>query len=587
MRSKFSNINELWGRLVIEELIRTGVTCFCISSGSRSTPLTLAVSKSERATPVVHFDERGAAYYALGYARATGNPAAVICTSGTAVANFLPAVVEASVDHVPLIVLSADRPPELRDSGANQTVDQVKLFSNFVRWQTDLPCPDDKIAPEFVLTTVDQGVYRSMRTPSGPVHFNFMFREPLAPTADKRDFDEYLTNLKPWMKSARPFTQYKRVKTVVSQESIAEIARLINESKSGIIICGKLNKEESLQVLKTAEKIGWPILPDIGSRLRLAAQSEHVVAYYDQMLLSRAASNVRPDTILHIGGQLVSKRLLQYLDEKRPTNYIRLCDQPGKLDPNLQVTVRIETQVVDFCEKILAILQKKKRNMLLGSFSRYSKIVNDVVTDSFDVDKNGQSGISEPAVSNIITKNISKSGAIFVASSMPVRDMDMFASIDGYSVPVEYNRGASGIDGTIASACGYANGLKTPATLLIGDLAFLHDLNSLALVKKSKYPIVIIVLNNNGSGIFSFLPIAQVGHAFEQFFGTPHGLSFQKSAEQFGISYFHPESTAELTKQFLDAQKKNRPAIIEVTTDRKTNWELHEKISQAVKKALD
>jgi len=584
MRSAFSHLNELWGFLAVEELLKTGVKYFCISPGSRSTPLTFAVSQYKQARPVIHFDERGAAFYALGHARATGKPAAVISTSGTAAANFMPAVIEASVDHVPLILLTADRPPELRHSGANQTIDQVKIFGDYVRWQMDMPCPDEKISPVFVLTTIDQAVYRSRRSPSGPVHLNFMFREPLAPSKEKQSYKDYLEVIAGWLNESGPYTKYTESQTQISDDTIKEVAKLINGSKSGLIVVGKINSVEAVQVLSLAHKIGWPVFPDIASGLRLGVKSGNVVPFFDLYLLSESSKKFRPDTVFHFGNQPVSKRLLQFLESTRPENYIRIANHPDRLDPSHQVTMRIESDISDFCRRAAAAVTEKEKNTNTEKLIKLSARVNEVLTDSIELNKNDQ--MTEPAVARIISQHISKESALFLASSLPVREMDMFATDEGNSVPVEYNRGASGIDGTIATAAGYANGLKKSVTLLIGDLAYLHDLNSLSLVRESKIPITIVIINNDGGGIFSFLPVAEIGQAFEPFFGTPHGLSFQKSAEQFEIAYHHPKTIGEFIKAYTDSQRKKSSAIIEVSTNRQANWELHQKISQNVKTAL-
>jgi len=584
MRASFSHLNELWGFLVVEELVRTGITNFCLSSGARSTPLTFAVSQQKQTTPVVHFDERGSAFYALGHARATGKPAAVIGTSGTAAANFMPAIVEASVGHMPLIILTADRPPEARQSGANQTIDQVKLFGNYVRWHMDVPCPDEKIPPEFVLTTVDQAVYRSQKSPAGPVHLNFMFREPLAPSSKKQAFAMYLKSVAKWMKSRAPYTDYELPQTGISPVVIKEIAKIVSKSKSGLIVAGKLRSSEGKKVLALAEKIGWPVFPDIASGLRLGVKSEMVVPYFDQLLLSGKSKILKPDTIMHFGSQPVSKRLLQFLDEERPANYIRIVDCPDRLDPNHQVTLRIEMDISKSCEQIIADKSKSSMSPSIRRLKDLNDTVDKALTKMLESEAEGR--ITEPAVIRLISRDVPSNGALFLANSLPVREMDMFASGDGNAVPVEYNRGASGIDGTIASAIGYANGLKTHVTLLIGDLAFLHDLNSLALVKQSKYPVTMVVINNDGGGIFSFLPVVEIGRAYEKFFSTPHGLTFQKAAEQFGIVYYHPRSLNEFSKNYKELHKSKRSAIVEITTNRKANWQLHQQISQTIVKAL-
>jgi len=584
MRSDFSHLNELWGALIVEGLVRAGVTCFSISPGSRATPLTLATSQQKQARPVIHFDERGAAFYALGHSRATGTPSALICTSGTAAANYFPAIIEASVDCVPLVILTADRPPELRETGANQTIDQSKLFGDYVRWQMDVPCPDEKIPPEFVLTTIDQAVYRAIRPPAGPVHLNFMFREPLAPDKQKRNFNEYLKNIATWMKSSGAYTKYEKTKLRLSRESIKNVAKVFNSSKSGLIVAGKMSTEDAESVVSLAEKTGWPVFPDIASGLRLGSKNKNVVPYFDLLLLAEESRKLNPDTVIHFGSQPVSKRLNQFLDTARPKNYVRISNRPDRLDPHHQVTDRIECQIREFCAALAESVHKSSSSAITNKLLDVSSKVNGVIAEV--VGTSQSSRLTEPATARIISQTISKNSALFLASSLPVREMDMYAAPGSHSVPVEYNRGASGIDGTIASAIGYANGLKKPVTLLIGDLAFLHDLNSLALVNESKFPVTIVILNNDGGGIFSFLPVAEIGNAFEKFFGTPHGLSFEKSAGQFGISYFHPKTAGDFKRIYSNTQKKKNSSIIEIATSRKANWELHQKMAHKIKAVL-
>ncbi len=585
MRQSFCHLNDLWGELAVEELVRCGVNSFAMSPGSRSTPLVYAVSQNKRAKSAVHFDERGAAFYALGYAKATGIPAALICTSGTAAANYFPAVMEASADHVPMIILTADRPPELRQAGANQTIDQFNLFGKYVRFQMDIPCPDERIKPEFILTTVDQAIYRAQRSPSGPVHLNFMFREPLAPTGKKVSFRIYLQSIAGWLKNSPPFTVYAPVQTALSKGAVQNISSIINESKSGIIIAGKLNAPDSKSVLILAKRIGWPVFPDIASGLRLGVKSNNVIFSYDQLLLSEKFQKFRPDTVLHFGSQPVSKRLLQFLESSSPKNYIRIANHPERHDPNHQLTLRIESDITGFCRQIIERVSRKSVSRQAVQFRPLSRIVKVTLAKILDASPNNR--ITEPAVARIVSKLISKEGALFLASSLPVREMDMYAATEGANVPVEYNRGVSGIDGTIASAVGYANGISKAVTLLIGDLAFLHDLNSLAFVKQSKFPITIVTINNDGGGIFSFLPVAEIGKAFEPFFGTPHGLSFEQSANQFSISYYCPQSITDFIKIYSASQKLKRSSIIEVSTERRANRLLTRQISQAIKTELD
>ncbi len=585
MQTQFDNINLLWGRLIIEELIRGGVCCCSLASGSRSTPLVLGIAEQNnvKVKTTVHFDERGAAFYALGYSRATGCPAVVVCTSGTAAVNFFPAIVEASADKIPLIILTADRPSELKETAANQTINQSGLYGKFVRWQFDMPCPDEKIAPEFVLTTVAQALNRALSSPPGPVHLNCMFREPLAPTANNKDFSDYMSNLTSWLQSEKPFTTYSRPELQLSEEQLKEPVNIINETKSGLIVAGKIKATESKLVESLARRLGWSLMPDIASGLRLASgTSENLISYIDLLLAVDDALLADVDTVLQFGRQPVSKRLLNSLNSVRPKNYIQIASHPQREDPNHQVTLRLQTSIVSFCKTLEHIIQQHGTSELTETLSKQSKQIDKTLNDILD----SNDAISEPAVCRAISKQIDAGTALFLGNSLSVREMDMFAAADGNRVAVEYNRGVSGIDGTIATAVGYANGIQSPVTLVVGDLTFLHDLNSLKLARDSKQPLTIVVFNNDGGGIFSFLPVASQTENFEKFFGTSHGLSFENSAGQFGLNYFQPVSMKEFSRVYRACRKSNKSSIIEVKTKRSANFKLHQEIIAALKKVL-
>ncbi|TET96489.1 MAG: 2-succinyl-5-enolpyruvyl-6-hydroxy-3-cyclohexene-1-carboxylic-acid synthase, partial [Candidatus Zixiibacteriota bacterium] len=515
-------------------------------------------------------------------------PAVMICTSGTAAANFMPAVIEASMDMVPLIVLTADRPPELRHTGANQVIDQVKLYGDYVRWFYDLPCPDTNIEPQFVLTTIDQAVYRSVHAPAGPVHINCMFREPLAPIGQKKDFARHLSGIKRWMKDQSPYTEYIYVPSAPDAETVAKATTIISEADKGIIVVGRLRNKEKQKAVKTvARHLNWPTFPDISSGLRLGVKSDNVIAYYDQLLLSdEFAESCQPLTVLHFGSVPTSKRLQQFIERGCMEDYIMVAGHPWRYDPSHRVTMRIEADIEEFCKQLLALIEQPRANRpWLEQFTTASDIVGRVLHEVIDDDDR----LSEPAVARLISQNIRPDSGLFVSNSMPIRDMDMYADPHGPVVTVACNRGASGIDGIIASATGFACGLNKPVTLLIGDLAFLHDVNSLALLKSlaHPHPLVIVVINNDGGGLFSFLPIAKVKEAFEPFFGTPHGLSFDKAADMFGLDYYCPDSKESFVTSYLSAQKENRSAIIEIKSDRAENYRFHQALQKKIISALN
>ena len=575
MESESVNINLLWASLIIEELVRNNIDYFCISPGSRSTPLTVAAARHPRAKTILCFDERGAAFHALGYGRTTGRAAVLICTSGTAAANYYPAVIEASVDRVPLLVLTADRPPELRQTGANQTIVQSGMYGNYVKWDFDLPCPDESISPRFVLTTIDQAVYQTACPPSGPVHLNCMFREPLAPSASPVQ-ENYLNEVKSWSESNRPYTEYSASIKLPPEEDIEKLVNQLNSTSKGILIVGKLhNRNEAEAVRRLAEKLNWPVFADITSGLRLDDSLANLIPYYDQLLLSENfGAQCQPETVLHLGGQLVSKRWLEFVEKKRPENYVVIQGHPNRYDPVHSVTHRIESDITAACAKLLPLVQPIGNE----SWMKQIKVQSPKVHESIETFLLQSEQINDISVAYLVSKHIAPDSGLFLASSMPIRDMDMYASPGSKGVSVASNRGVSGIDGTIASASGFAVGSEKPVTLMIGDLSFIHDLNSLYYLNAISQPLIIVLLNNKGGGIFSFLSIAKYEDVFEPYFGTPHQLPFKNAADLFGIDYYKPENKDAFVEIYTDAQQNRRSMIIEVETDRVENKALHRQL---------
>jgi 2-succinyl-5-enolpyruvyl-6-hydroxy-3-cyclohexene-1-carboxylate synthase len=567
--------NRLWATLIVEELVRSGVDFFCVAPGSRSTPLVAALAENKSARSLVHFDERGTAFAALGYARVAGRPAAWITTSGTAVANGLPAVAEAATDGVPMILLTADRPPELRQTGANQTIDQPDIFGDYIRWRFDLPAPEEAVDPAMVLTTVDQAVYRSRRAPSGPVHLNLMFREPFLP----EDREEGLSAPDRWSESGEPYTRYAATRPAVDLDEIEGLWEALRPVERGLVVAGRLpSRKQGEAVLRLAESLGWPLLPDAGSQIRLGSRSESLVPYYDALLASEPFRETRvPQAVLHFGGRAVSKRLEQFLTRSRPDPYVVVRENPFRLDPGHRVTHSVEADVLDFCA---ALAKVAERRPLTASWTAGWREASEKVDQSLDRLFEETKELNEPLVARLISRHIPEEHDLVVASSMPIRDLDTYAATDGAPAPLAANRGASGIDGTVATAAGFARGSGRPLTLLIGDLALLHDLNSLAMLRD--LPVVIVVLNNDGGAIFSFLPVARHRAFFEPYFGTPQGVSFEHAAAMFGLGYERPSSATEFVETYRAACARNTPALIEVNTDRAENVALHRELLEEI-----
>jgi 2-succinyl-5-enolpyruvyl-6-hydroxy-3-cyclohexene-1-carboxylate synthase len=584
MKPRTPNISYFWGSLIVGELVRNGVDTFCIAPGSRSSPLAIAAARHPGTRRVVHFDERGLAFHALGLARATGRPAAVITTSGTAVANLLPAVVESSMAGVPMILLTADRPPELRDAGANQAVDQVGVFGSYVRWQFDVPCPDEAIPASFVLTTVDQAVHRATSSPRGPVHLNLMFREPLAPVPDGRDLRAYVRPLRAWLRSNDPFTRYARPDRRPSVEAVGRWGAIVRSTRRGLVVAGPTGTPDGgPEILRLAKALGWPVLADVQSPLRFGANAGDWTIPGDAVLLStRFASRHRPDTILRIGGRPVSKRIARFIAESGAAHHVVVQDHPLREDPDHGVTLRIECDAAALGRLAPRGARPGDRRWLRAwqGAARAAAAAWECATFT-------ESGLTEPQVAGLISKHARRGHGIFLGNSMPVRDADA-CPLPGRGFQRVYaNRGASGIDGTIATAAGIARGSGRGLTAALGDLAALHDLNSLALVRQLATPLVLVVLNNDGGGIFSFLPVAAEQGVFEELFGMPHGLGFREACAMFSIPFEQPRTAGEFIAAYERAAGRPGPSMIEVRTDRPANRGVHEAIQRAVAAAVD
>ena len=565
--------------------MRSGVTRFFLAPGSRSTPLVLAVADHPDTVAVMHYDERGAAFAALGYARISGKAAGWITTSGTALANGYPAVVEASVDHVPLLLLTADRPPELRATGANQTIDQVKIFGSYPRWFVDLPAPSEEVPLQHVLSTVDQAVYRANGDIPGPVHVNLMFRKPLGPEPEGRSFQSYLNPLRSWMETDEPWTRYHPQERTPAQSSIDHLAELVAGAEKGLIIASRMPcSANTAAVIDLARHLHWPLLPDIGSQLQLCAAGhpDPRILSFDHLLADEQfVEDVRPDVVLHFGAAPVSKRLLEATAVWQPAAYVLVHPAPDRIDPARVVTDRVQGGFGPVAKSLIERVPGSEGKASYHDMWQEADGLAEPAIESM-LEESGQ--LSEPATARLLAAHVPDGWPLVIGNSMPVRDADRFSRRAEGRLPVIVNRGASGIDGLIATAAGAAAASETPSVLLLGDLAALHDLNSLQLLRQ--FPVIVVVLNNDGGGIFHFLPIAHQSDQFEPYFGTPHGRSFEAAAQMFDLPYTRAGTPDDFTAVFQQAIVTRSSSIIEVETGRKENVQVHERLLGRVRQAL-
>lgn len=573
------NINYLYCSAFITELARAGVENVVICPGSRSTPLAMTFAyladRPPRLKLYMHIDERSAAFFALGMAKASGKPTVILCTSGTAAANFLPAVTEAYFARVPLIILTADRPSELREIGAAQTIDQVKLYGRHVRFYAEMSLPEaTPAALRYVQTMADRAVTEATTIPYGPVHLNFPFREPLVPIPPEKD-DRSST--------AWSTIHSTRVLRPEYYLSLSTAARLMDSlrNKRGLIICGMSEFPYlSEGVWNLAAKLHYPVLADPISNCRYGVlESELQIDAYDCFLRDeKISAELKPEVIIRFGMTPTSKPLNQYMSLHRDSARHFLIDPAGWNDPTSVVTDILHVDPIHFCDSIGATTITSAQEAWIAQWAQ----INQQAQSAIDTAIAGFTDLFEGAIYRELAHTIPDETTIMVSSSMPVRDMDTFFAASDRTTQVYANRGANGIDGITSTALGIAavTTTKTNKTLLItGDLAFYHDMNGLLAAKIHGLNLTIILINNSGGGIFSFLPQAEQRDHFEMLYGTPTGLDFAHAAALYGADYHKFTTLDGLGNKVTECLSSDGLHILEVVTaDREANVMMHREI---------
>jgi len=556
--------NHLLGLLIVEELWRLGVRTFVLSPGSRSTPLAVALAERRDST-VVHIDERGAGYFGFGAALGGGAPVALVCTSGTAVANYLPAVVEASESGIPLFVISADRPLDLLDTGANQTIRHRGIFSSYVRAAAEVVAPRSGEDARKVLRLVDDLFSRAIGSQPGPVHLNVAFRKPLLERSESRELPPLLDE---WDRSGEPLCVVSQRRGCSSAEDRIcgagnPFSGFIEGSTAGLILVSGIDGARGIPraCLEIAEMLRWPIIADITSQLRVGVESPLLFAEASAVYeIAEARSIFAPDKILHIGTQPVSNGLLELLAQCPAVAHCSITGMRSDVVGNNRVAmVATPEELFEILKRCDALTTPSRLieafNRLRAEFSAISGAVS-IVNAS-----------SELAAVDAIVSELPKGWQLYLANSLPIRLVDSSIQRILHPVRVGYHRGASGIDGTIAAACGFAHGSWTPTVAIVGDLAAIHDVNSLLFAARSKLPVVIVIINNSGGGIFSTLPDINDLDCFEDFFITPQRVDFEGAAHFSGLPFerVHDEKAVAVAVQ--RAIQRGCSSIIEVVTD--------------------
>jgi 2-succinyl-5-enolpyruvyl-6-hydroxy-3-cyclohexene-1-carboxylate synthase len=553
-------------RALCDELARCGMRDACTSPGSRSTPVVLSLVREPRIRCWSHIDERCAGFFALGAAKASGRPVAVSCTSGTAAANLAPAVIEAHEARVPLIVLTADRPPELRDVGAGQTIDQVKLYGDAVKWFVELgthEATDERL--RWIRALACRAYWTALEGRPGPVHLNVPLREPLVLDAPLPPDTSGRGGGQPWVRRSRPKPGPPGGDTDLRQR--------------GVVIAGRWERDPEFgsTVARFAELTGYPLLADPLSGARRGAAA---IAHYDLLLRDPAFTHAaRPELVLRVGDLPTSKPLRAWL---------------ASLDGCAQIAIDPEGAWQDPAGVLDAILAGDPITVLNASSEQRQGDPEWQATwhtaDGAVARAIAQSlgeELSEPLVAARLGEWLPSDAVLFVASSMPVRDVEEFFPARENPPRALSNRGANGIDGTVSAAFGAAAVSDGPVVLLIGDVALAHDIGGLLAARRLGLALTIVLINNDGGGIFHFLPVAGEKDAFEEHVATPHGLDFAHAAALYGCGYERPADVAGLLVAIETAIASEGTTIVEVRTDRGENLALHRRVADAARAALE
>jgi 2-succinyl-5-enolpyruvyl-6-hydroxy-3-cyclohexene-1-carboxylate synthase len=565
-------------RAFVDELVRCGLRDACTSPGSRSTPLVLSLAHEPRLRATSHLDERCGAFFALGLAKASGRPVVLACTSGTAAANYAPAVIEAHEARVPLIVLTADRPPELRDVGAGQTIDQVKLYGSAAKWYVEVddhPATVERV--RWLRGLACRAYWTALGDRPGPVHINVSLREPLVadgplpaePGGGGRA-------------GGRPWVNRPQRRGAPPGALIDGLAAELEQRPQAVLVAGRLERDpQAGQVLAGfAERAGVPLLaePTSGARRGPAA-----IAHYDALLRDPDWAAARaPELVLRVGDLPTSKPLRQWL-AGLPQDTLQVAFDPENAwqDPAGAVATLTPADPA----AVLGELQERlpRRPRARGWLERWTE--PDRAAARAIAATLGPAGLSEPRVAAELGVRLPPSATLVVGSSMPVRDVETFWPVRDAPPRVLANRGANGIDGLVSTAFGVAAAASGPVVLLLGDVALAHDVGGLLAARRLGLPLAIVLLDNDGGGIFDFLPVSRAGPAYEEHVATPHGLDFGHAAALYGLRHERVAAPGPFRDALDAALGRGSATLIHVRTDRRENVALHRAVWEAVRVA--
>ncbi len=564
-----THMNTLWPVLIVSELAKNGIDTYFVSPGNRNVPIMAALGSVEGVVAKFSIDERASAYRAMGHAKAAGVPGVLVCTSGTAAANYYPAVIESFRDEIPLIVWSADRPPELVGADANQTIEQEGLFGRFVRKSLNLPCP----SADFPLHGLLSKICDLAAVKNGPVHINLPFREPLLPLSGGEPGtspDEVLLvrSARNALENPYPHTIHVDPVAVAPGASLADnpdmvrVKTILGSCKRGLLVAGRPDIKQSVQVMRAfAEKRNWPVFCDIASGLKGCLEEVVEIPFLDHPKAVSLILDYDPAVIVQFGTGLVSKAYYDAVlkGKKRPPKLIQITTRKGVRDPSHSVDIKMKMTAQEAVSIFGAeLFPKPDENALSKLAAGLDSLMHEIQQHT------PEDILSHPLIAKTIYTLIPEKEALFTGNSLVIRAFDMVVPKPGKRIDIISNRGVSGIEGNIATAVGYAESAGRRVTAVMGDLSFLHDLNSLVLAANAQVPVVLLVINNRGGRIFERLPVAGFEGIPVEWITTPHQYSFQMAANLFRLPYREVSTPEELTHAYREALEKNCSALIEI-----------------------
>jgi 2-succinyl-5-enolpyruvyl-6-hydroxy-3-cyclohexene-1-carboxylate synthase len=574
------NRNTLWGRTLVDELAAAGLDSVCLSPGSRSTPLTVAFAEHPDIDVFSHLDERSSAFFALGRGRRTGDVTAVVCTSGTAAANFHPAVLEASESRVPLLLLTADRPPELQDSGANQTTRQEHLYGDAVRSYRTLPEPEaDERKLRSLRVTAARAVRDATGTPRGPVHLNVPFRKPLEPTEVPGDVPDDFGTEAPLAAEGRdgPFVRTTTGTTRLDDAEVERIASAIDGADRALLVCGPADGPtpscEAVERFATAT--GTPVLADplSGHRFGETVANATVCGGYDSYLAGVDWPD--PEVVVRTGFSPTSKVLRKYLADSGARQFV--VDPAGDWpEAEFAATDHVVADPSAVLDDVAGAVDARCVDDWRERFERAETRYWDIVADACEERD------FEGAVLHDVAARCPDPSTLFVSNSMPVRDLDRFGRPSERAISVYGNRGVSGIDGITSTALGAGSATDDPLVLVTGDIAYYHDMNGLLALGRCDVDATIVLVNNDGGGIFHILPIEDFDPPFTEQFVTPHGLDFEATGDLYDLSFERVEGRDAFQEAFDASVGAEGTTVIEVKTDGERSHRVRERLHERV-----